>query len=183
MTAPTREYLDRVQAILDELRISQGFFDGRALPVQQEALELELAEVGENGREYLLIPAAAAAWRQLRSAAAADGITLRLVSAFRSVDRQAEIVREKLACGISLEAIFATSAPPGYSEHHTGRAVDVTTPGVRALEVEFEATAAFGWLAEHARRFGFVLSYPRDNPNGYVYEPWHWCYRGAGTEA
>jgi D-alanyl-D-alanine carboxypeptidase len=183
LTAPAQDYLARVQSTLDALRIPRDFFAGRTLAVQHEARELELAEVGENGREYLLIPPAAAGWRELRSAAAADGITLKIVSAFRSLDRQAEIVREKLACGLSLEAIFAASAPPGYSEHHTGRAVDVSTTGVRALEVEFEETPAYRWLADHAGKFGFALSYPRDNPYGYVYEPWHWCYRLAGTAA
>jgi D-alanyl-D-alanine carboxypeptidase len=172
------EYLARVQSILDELRVPPQFCAGRALPVQHEARELELVEVGANGREYLLIPPAAAAWRELRSAAAAEGVTLNIVSAFRSVDRQAEIVREKLASGLSLEAIFSASAPPGYSEHHTGRAVDIGTPGVRALEAEFEDTPAFRWLAANAGKFGFVLSFPRDNPCGYVYEPWHWCFRG-----
>jgi len=178
-----RDYLVRVRAVLDELRIPREFFAGRLLPVQREARELELIEVGENGREYLLIPRAATAWRELRSAAEAGGVTLQIVSAFRSLDRQAEIVRGKLACGLSLEAIFSASAPPGYSEHHTGRAVDVSTPGVRALEVEFEETPAFRWLEGNAGNFGFVLSYPRDNPCGYVYEPWHWCYRRPDREA
>lgn len=178
MTLADRDYLARVQSILDELRIPRQFCAGRALPVQHEARELELVEVGENGREYLLIPPAAAAWRDLRSAAAADGVTLNIVSAFRSLDRQAEIVREKLASGLSFEAIFSASAPPGYSEHHTGRAVDVGTTGVRALEVEFEDTPAFRWLAANAGKFGFVLSFPRDNAHGYVYEPWHWCFQG-----
>jgi D-alanyl-D-alanine carboxypeptidase len=183
MTAPPSEYLARVRAILEELRVPQDFLVARSLPVQHEARELELVEVGENGREFLLVPPAAAAWRELRAAAQSDGVTLKVVSAFRSLDRQAEIVREKLAGGLSLEAIFAASAPPGYSEHHTGRAVDVSTTGVRALEVEFEDTPAFRWLTACAGRFGFVLSYPRDNPYGYVYEPWHWCYAPVGSKA
>lgn len=70
-----------------------------------------------------------------------DGVAVRIVSAFRSVDRQAEIVRDKLARGLSLEAILCVSAPPGYSEHHSGRAVDVTTEGMPPLEVEFEDSA------------------------------------------
>jgi D-alanyl-D-alanine carboxypeptidase len=178
VTLAGQDYLARVQSILDELRVPRDLCAGRALPVQPEAQELEVVEVDESGREYLLTPPAAAAWRELRAAAAADGVTLWIVSAFRSVDRQAEIVRQKLASGMSLETIFAASAPPGYSEHHTGRAVDVGTPGARALESEFEDTPAFRWLADNAGRHGFVLSYPRDNACGYVYEPWHWCFRG-----
>ena len=177
------DYLTRVQCILDDLGVPRQLCAGRALPVQEEARELELVEVGENGREYLLIPAAAAAWRTLRAAAQADGIELAIVSAFRSVDRQAEIVREKLARGFTLDAVFASSAPPGYSEHHTGRAVDVGTPEAQSLEEDFEDTPAFRWLTANAARFGFVLSFPRDNPHGYVYEPWHWCYRPSGGVA
>jgi zinc D-Ala-D-Ala carboxypeptidase len=174
--ARSPDYLARIQCILDDLGVPQGFCTRRALPVQEEARELELVDVGENGREYLLIPAAAAAWRAMSAAASADGIALKIVSAFRSVDRQTEIVREKLALGLTLDAIFASSAPPGYSEHHTGRAVDVGIPGAPPLEEDFEDTHAFRWLTENAGHFGFVLSFPRDNPQGYVYEPWHWCY-------
>ena len=181
--ATDADFLVRVQCILDELGVPRELCAGRALPVQEEASELELVETGENGREYLLIPAAAAAWRALRAAAEADGVALKIVSAFRSVDRQAEIVREKLGRGLTLEAIFAASAPPGYSEHHTGRAVDVGTPGARSLEEDFEDTPAFRWLTMNAGRFGFALSFPRDNAEGYVYEPWHWCYRPAGSTA
>jgi D-alanyl-D-alanine carboxypeptidase len=99
------------------------------------------------------------------------------VSAFRGVERQTEIVRHKLARGLTPEEIFAVTAPPGYSEHHSGRAVDVTTDGAQPLEEEFEQTAAFRWLLEHAGEFSFYLSYPKGNSSGFVYEPWHWCYR------
>ena len=98
---------------------------------------------------------------------------------FRSIDRQTEIVREKLARGISLATILSASAPPGYSEHHTGRAVDITTDGVAPFELEFADTPAFRWLSRNAARFGFVLSFPPGNRYGYQYEPWHWCYKAA----
>ena len=113
----------------------------------------------------------------LAAAALADGVILKIVSAFRSAERQAEIVRAKLERGLSLDAILEVSAPPGYSEHHTGRAIDITTDGVPALELEFERTAAFRWLSANAALFGYSLSYPKDNPHGYAYEPWHWCHK------
>ena len=113
----------------------------------------------------------------MKAAAQADGVAIRIVSAFRSIERQTEIVRGKLERGLSLDAILEVSAPPGYSEHHTGRAVDITTDGASALEIEFERTEAFRWLCSRAGEFGFSLSYPRDNPHGYAYEPWHWCHR------
>jgi len=67
------------------------------------------------------------------------------------------------------------NTPPGYSEHHTGRAVDLATPGCPPLTEEFETTAAFAWLVRHAHRFGFTMRYPRGNRFGIAYEPWHWA--------
>jgi zinc D-Ala-D-Ala carboxypeptidase len=171
----------RVESILDSLGISVETLAARSLVPFPEAAELVVAEVGEKGREHLLVPAAARAWGSLRQAALADGVGISIVSAFRSVERQAEIVRAKLARGLSIDEILRVSAPPGYSEHHTGRAVDVTTDGVRPLELEFEHTEAFAWLSRHAGRFGFCMSYPRQNRYGYLYEPWHWCWLQEGN--
>ena len=168
--------MTKVDSLLASLGIPLDTISARSLVLHPEAAELAVAEIGENGREHLLVPAAARAWTALREAAQADRVAITIVSAFRSVERQAEIVRAKLARGQSIDEILSVSAPPGYSEHHTGRAVDVTTEGVPPLEVEFEGTAAFGWLCGNAERFGFFLSYPRQNPHGYLYEPWHWCF-------
>jgi D-alanyl-D-alanine carboxypeptidase len=171
-----------VKALLDSLQIPLDVIAARSLVLHPEAQQLVLAETGDNGREHLLVPAAAEAWRDLRAAALADGVEMSIVSAFRSVERQAEIVRAKLARGLSLEDILCVSAPPGYSEHHSGRAVDVTTGGLPPLEVEFEDSAAFRWLSDNARRFGYFLSFPRQNRFGFGYEPWHWCFAPASSE-
>ena len=109
-------------------------------------------------------------------AASEDGIELHLVSAFRSASYQLEILRRKLDQGQSIDEILKVSAAPGYSEHHSGRVVDLTTPGYAALEEEFETSAAFAWLRRNAANYGFHLSYPRGNPHGIAYEPWHWCW-------
>ena len=121
----------------------------RDLPAFEQATQLEIAETAPDGREHLLTPPAADAWRRLKAAAAADGIDVFIASAFRSVERQAEIIRRKLERGLSVEDILAVSAPPGFSEHHTGRAIDVSTPGVTPLETEFEQTEAYAWLRQH----------------------------------
>lgn len=163
-------------AVAQELGIPQSLIAARGLTVCAEARDLELAEVGTDGKEHLLVPAAAQAWRSMVAAADADGVVLFIVSAFRSVERQAEIVRRKLAAGLSIEAILAVNAPPGFSEHHTGRAIDLSTPGVALLEREFEQTAAFDWLTLRGAEFGFKMSFAAGNPQGYGYEPWHWCF-------
>ena len=129
-----------------------------------------------QGRAQWLTPRAARAWLRLVAAAAADGVVLQVVSAFRSCEYQLGILRRKLDRGQSIDEILRVSAAPGYSEHHSGRALDLTTPGFRPLEEEFESSPAFDWLRRHARRFGFRLSYPRRNRHGIAYEPWHWCW-------
>ena len=177
----SNEYPIRIRSVLESLQIPLDLVATRALPLQPQAEDLVVVEIGNTGKEHKLIPAAANAWRKLRSAAIANGINLEIVSAFRGVDRQAEIVRDKLARGMSLEEILAVSAPPGYSEHHTGCAVDVTTEGASPLEREFEQTRAFQWLSENANSYSFVLSFPRENSYGYAFEPWHWCFRRSET--
>jgi len=174
---------DHIRAILAELDIPADLVQARSLVLYPEARELMVAARDDDGREYRLTPDAAAAWRRMSAAALSDGVVLKIASAFRSIDRQVEILREKLAQVVSLEAILAVSAPPGFSEHHTGCAIDLTTDGVPPLEVEFENTAAFRWLTENAARFGFVLSFPPGNPYGYEYEPWHWCYKPDDVKA
>ena len=170
---------DRVKAILATLHIPLESIAARSLVFHPEAIDLVVAETGDNGKEHLLVPPAASAWRAMKMAAFADGLVISIVSAFRTIERQAEIVRAKMQKGLSLESILCVSAPPGYSEHHSGRAIDVTTDGVRPLEQEFEHTKAYRWLSTNADRFGFVLSFPPNNRYGYAYEPWHWCFEVA----
>ncbi|MEI6358111.1 MAG: M15 family metallopeptidase, partial [Verrucomicrobiota bacterium] len=106
------------------------------------------------------------------------GVTLLLISGFRSVEHQHQILAKKLAAGQTLEETLRVNAAPGYSEHHTGRAVDIGTPGCPPLEEAFEGTAAFAWLSRNAGAAGFRMTYPRGNPQGVIYEPWHWLFVG-----
>lgn len=147
------------------------------MPRQHE--ETELVEVGPDalGRPVQLAPVAARAWFELRNAAAIEGITLRLLSGFRSVNRQTEIVARKLAAGVPWAEILRVNAYPGHSEHHTGRALDLGTPGCADLSADFASTPAYLWLERHAPDHGFHLSYPPANDSGIVSEPWHWYLR------
>lgn len=163
-------------SLLETLGIPVALILSRGLVEFTEASDLEVAEVAVDGREHCLVPAAAHAWKRLKAGASEEGVVLHIVSAFRSVERQVAIIERKLKAGLSIEQILAVSAPPGFSEHHTGLAVDIGTPGAADLETEFEHTPAFAWLSVNAARFGFQLSYPRDNPSGFDYEPWHWRY-------
>lgn len=149
----------------------------RHLPAFGEAPLLEDAGRDRFGRRHWLQPAALRALKRLRHAAALDGVQLELISSFRSVRDQLRILLRKHASGQSWEEILKVNAPPGYSEHHSGCAVDFAVPDEAPLTDAFEATDAFEWLQSCAGRFGFELSYPRNNRWGFIYEPWHWRFR------
>lgn len=166
-----------LERIWVELGIPADYAFRRSLPFQPEATELTSIGPDNQNRDCRLAPEAALAWRAMEDAAHAEGISLQPVSGFRSVLRQAELIRNKLARGDRLDDILSSNAAPGYSEHHTGRALDITDGVAPPLSELFELTAAFAWLSRHAERFGFCLTYPRNNTHGLVYEPWHWCWQ------
>lgn len=173
-TAPTN-YAARVAAIHRELGIPQDYGARRQLHLQSEAAQL--ADLGADvfGRPQRMAAHALEHWQAMRAQAEQDDIVLLVVSAFRGLDYQRDLIARKLAAGQQLDDILRVNAAPGYSEHHTGCALDLTTAGYTPLETGFETTDAFAWLTQHANRFGFRLSYPRGNPHGIAYEPWHWA--------
>lgn len=116
-------------------------------------------------------------WQNLVNAALLDKIELYICSAFRSYVYQSGLIQRKLEKGQKINEVIKTLAPPGFSEHHTGMAIDVITTGMQGVDQSFELTDAFKWLQKYAQDFNFFMSYPRDNPYGYIYEPWHWCYK------
>ena len=180
--SPVPRSVERRREILDEataLGIPRDYGRSRGLRLVHEPRELVCIGPDILDRTQWLTPRAARAFSHMRNAAAADTIPLQVVSAFRSAEYQLGIIKRKLERGQSIAQILQVSAAPGYSEHHSGRVVDLTTPGYAPLEEAFEQSTAFAWLREHASRFGFTLSYPRDNPHGIAYEPWHWCWHVA----
>lgn len=168
-------YRERIAAIHRRLGIPADYAGRTGLALQREPAELVEVAPGRTPRRHWLDPVAAARWAQLEVAAERDGILLTLVSAYRSVDYQGGMIERKLARGEALADILRVNAAPGYSEHHSGRAVDLGVAGCAPLTEAFERTEAFAWLRANAARWGFRLSYPRDNPHGIVYEPWHWA--------
>jgi D-alanyl-D-alanine carboxypeptidase len=159
----------------NELGIPDEYGQDGTRPLFEEATELE--EVGPNlvGRMQRLTPGTARQWAAMQAAARADGVLLLIVSGFRSIEYQARLIRKKINAGQQVSDILEVNAAPGFSEHHTGRAIDIASPGSRPLTEEFEDSDAFRWLQANAGGFGFSMSYPRDNPGGFIYEPWHWA--------
>ncbi len=170
------EDFEAVLSYYEQLGIDREFANDCQMPWCSEPEELVDTEPDYYGRPQQLIPKALDAWTRMKEAAQSDGITLHLISAFRDYAYQFELLKRKLDAGQDLADILRVNAAPGFSEHHTGRAIDIGTIECPALEEEFELTPAFRWLQSNAEKFGFSMSYPRGNPLGISYEPWHWCF-------
>ncbi|HVU18807.1 MAG TPA: M15 family metallopeptidase [Candidatus Didemnitutus sp.] len=173
----------KLAACWRRLGIPADYATRAAQRLQPEAKRLvSIGRAPDDGRILRLAPSAAKAWGRMEAAAATTGVVLLPLSAFRSVARQMLIIRRKLRRGDSVEKILRVNAVPGCSEHHTGRALDLGSPGHLKLEASFARTREFRWLKRHAGRFGFRLSYPRGNAQGIAYEPWHWCWHRTVKE-
>jgi zinc D-Ala-D-Ala carboxypeptidase len=168
-------YADEIARHLRELGVSPTYGAERGLPQYEQPSEVVLVGLDIFGRARHLAPHAARAWGRMREAARNDGVELLLISAFRDIGYQRAIFDRKLRQGVPIEEILRVNVPPGYSEHHTGRAVDIATRGCPPLTEAFDATDAFRWLTTNADRFGFALTYGKNNPYGIDYEPWHWA--------
>lgn len=167
--------------IHQELGIPSSLPAERGLPLyyQPPLKDLVVADIDFEGKPFVLTAPAAAAWKNLSEAAQHEGIVLQPFSGFRSYLYQKGLIKRHLDNGRPLDDILKHIAVPGYSEHHTGCAVDVTTVACEPLVEAFEETDAFRWLSVNAQRFHFYLSFPRSNKFGFIYEPWHWCFRNA----
>ncbi len=104
----------------------------------------------------------------MAEAALKDSIILIVDSGFRSAGFQNRIIRRRLSEGASIEKTLSMVAPPGYSQHETGRALDFVPS-----EAAFAHTAIYGWLAEHGWEYGFVETYPDDPESNHPWESWH----------
>ncbi|MGQ9865770.1 MAG: M15 family metallopeptidase [Pseudanabaenaceae cyanobacterium] len=142
---------------------------------------LETIARARDGYELKLRRSAAVRYREMIAAAAQDGIFLMPLSAFRGVAEQKDLFFRVSENRNQTKAERAlTSAPAGYSEHHTGYAIDLgdgDNPSTH-FSPDFAKTAAFRWLQQNAPRYSFELSFPPGNPQGVAYEPWHWRFTG-----
>ena len=146
----------------------------------KEAPADELKAITPDGR-IKLRQAAATKFLQMQADARASGVVLAPISGFRTIQEQNYLffgVKQQRSQDARKRA--EVSAPPGYSEHHTGYAFDVGD-GKNAganLKQSFDQTAAFSCLEKNAPKYSFEMSFTKDNPQGVSYEPWHWRYVG-----
>jgi len=113
------------------------------------------------------------AFVKMADAAKKDSVFLIVDSGYRSANYQKKIIKRRLDKGDSFEKIMKFVAPPGYSEHETGLAVDLVPS-----EIEFAKSKAYAWLKNNASKFGFVESLPVSVIPKSRWEPWHWYYEG-----
>jgi len=125
--------------------------------------------------------AAAEQFLAMVAAAQRQGIQLAALSGYRSQDEQRRLFFDiKANRGQTASVRAEVSAPPGYSEHHTGYAIDIGDADhpQTHLEPTFADTPAYDWLVNNAAYYGFELSFPPDNDQGIAFEPWHWRFVG-----
>ncbi|MGL4372237.1 MAG: M15 family metallopeptidase [Turicibacter sp.] len=120
------------------------------------------------------------AFLKLVAAAKLENLNLFVISAYRSIDYQAQLYREYLQVD-SPDSVDTYAARPTHSEHHTGCALDICVTD-QELEV-FEDTPESNWLNQHAYKYGFIIRYLKDTSSltGYRYEPWHITYVGINV--
>ena len=149
-----------------------GHLPYKEIPKEKLVLIEPNIEVHMDMRDSLL---------KMREEAKKDGIYLVFLSGYRSINLQNDIFYSLKSIRNQEAAERArVSAPPGYSEHSTGFAIDIgdATQRETDFETDFENTDAFRWLIKNAAKFHFKLSFNKDNK--YIdYEPWHWRYEGS----
>ncbi|HEY4475186.1 MAG TPA: M15 family metallopeptidase [Candidatus Paceibacterota bacterium] len=118
--------------------------------------------------------------QNLLTTAENNDAALQIISGYRSFGIQSSLKS-------TYSVIYGTganrfSADQGYSEHQLGTTIDFTTPTLGAAFTKFEPTASYKWLTENAYKYGFILSYPKEN-SYYIFEPWHWRFVGVTLAA
>lgn len=142
---------------------------------QYNLVNMKREHTSNDGKQYLLAGVAYDKYIEMSEAIKKDGLSMRVVSAYRTENYQRNLYNNRVRTTGRINA-DNYSARPGHSEHQTGLAVDIgTTKGV------FEYTPEFKWLQNHAHEYGFILRYPKGKEwiTGYSYEPWHYRYVGV----
>ncbi|OJU11731.1 MAG: hypothetical protein BGN88_14935 [Clostridiales bacterium 43-6] len=129
--------------------------------------------------------------KKMISDAKAEGVSLVVCSAYRSVKKQTELFNNKVETFLNqgykqtdAEVKAATiTARPRTSEHHTGLAMDIVTKNYMNLDDGYADTAAAKWLYRNAYKYGFILRYPKDKQSvtNVIFEPWHYRYVGEAA--
>ena len=124
----------------------------------------------ESYRIYVL-PKTKDALSVMSSQARKDSVFLIVDSGCRSVGFQIRIIKNRLYAGEEYQKVSNYVAPPGYSQHHSGLAVDFFPS-----EALFAKSKEYLWLKNNAANFGFYEAYPEDSTGYIPWESWHWIF-------
>ena len=175
-----KEYLVKLKEIYARLNIPLSILEKNKV-IYYEVANNNIVLVGKDkfNRDIYLSCEASNAWRLMDTDARKSGVYLEIVSGYRSIEYQTNLISKKIDRGEEIDDILKVNAAPGLSEHHTGHAIDFSSDEEKGevLTESFENTNAFEWLEKFGSRYHFYMTYPRNNIYGYNYEPWHWCYK------
>jgi D-alanyl-D-alanine carboxypeptidase len=149
--------------------------------IEANKLMLSPIAVSVDGLQmHLAKPETVQAFNRMAGDALKQNVRLKIIWAYRSSSLQTKQFEEAQR-KYGMRGALQWLAPPGFSEHHTGWAIDIGDEADPAADdnPQFERTAAFRWLVTNARRYGFELSFPKKNWQGVGYEPWHWRFVGT----
>ncbi len=142
---------------------------------QYNLVEMDPKYTLRDGKEYFLAGVAYEKYLQMYHAAKKEGLTMLVVSAYRTEDYQRNLYNSRVTRSGKTYA-DSYSARAGHSEHQTGLAIDIGS-----VYTSFENTKEFKWLQQHAHEYGFFMRYPKGKEwiTGYAYEPWHYRFVGV----
>ncbi len=142
---------------------------------QYNLVTMKKEHTSNDGKQYLLAGVAYEKYVEMWEAAKKEGLSMRVVSAYRTEGFQRSLYNSRVRTTGKVNADNYT-ARPGSSEHQTGLAVDISS-----TKGTFQYTPEFRWLQQHAHEYGYILRYPKGKEwiTGYSYEPWHYRYVGV----
>lgn len=161
--------------------------------IEKEVADSQLTTLSDNSHQ--VDSRIAADYEAFSAAATKAGFPLVIISAFRSVESQVKVFNTNVSSLMSSNDMTEEEATaktketitePGYSEHHTGLALDVVDENwynsytTQVLDASYGDQAGAKWIAENAPKYGFIIRYLKDRQDitGITYEPWHIRYVG-----
>lgn len=102
-----------------------------------------------------------------------------LTSGYRSIMDQEEVLKEKEKL-LGKEEAFNWAMHPGYSEHHSGYAVDISIYTDKGNYIKYRGQNEYGWINENSYKYGFIRRYSEKKMylTGVKNEEWHYRYVG-----
>lgn len=162
--------IDSVEHKVTALWCGQAL-DSLQIAKSEALVQLPQEQTFEEYRIYVL-PEVRNAFVRMAEAARKDSINLVVDSGWRSLSFQRRLIKRRMAAGDSFDEVLNSVAPPGYSEHHTGRALDLC-PSMAS----FAFTDTYRWLTKRASEFGFFETLPQDPSAPLTWESWHWTFQ------